>query len=510
MEKTAPSIDSFFLNKDNQAPPEIGSFFKTTKVGNVSGKPTVMGLPKIPTKRFELPLAGPASFGANIVDNDKTLTEPVSYKDIPYIASKAGSDYLFGIPEIVAKNPVGSFTEVGARASSGTKGVDLFPKPDTKAGEKFGQTAGLVSAFLPTSLPAQGVKKIAQVGTEAVDRAVQQGIKDVPKGLKMVKREGLKNYVSRAGVLKGLENVTSRMADKEVMALKNTIKAERDAVVKQLNQVSRQGALEAQKALPKYFAKRSREYGKALENIISTAEGKGIQPSALDVSEALGKTVKDLGIDYAGTASPIEQEIKTLFQKYSQQAADQQPVRFDELIAIKKRIENLVNASKQAGNVPYGAGEHSLSSFRENLGEVFEKYLPELKDLNKNYAPFIKLKKQATRIFKPFAGEFETKGGEALLKRSGLPRIQGSADEAILRQLEKETGVPFASKSRQLSSSLEGLKDARRIGVEGIRQKESQRLIELGAKKRKVGRNIGEAMIEGVKKVYKFGSGRIL
>lgn len=425
-------------------------------------------------------------------------------KDLPYIAAKTVSGVLGGVPEQVARNPVGAFTEAGSEIGR-KKGLDIFPKANTPAGESVGNDLEKVGSLVDLGVVGS---KAYPVAIKAATDVVRQGSREIKANLPMVKRFALKQAADRPKVLTGLQNVTRRMASKEATALRDSIKNETESLVLKLNQDSRAGALEAQKQLPKYFSRRSKEYGEALDKIFEAAGGKNKTIPSSEVAEALSKTAIDLGIDYAGVQSPIEQEIVSLAGKYAQQAAEQMPTRLDELIGIKRRIQNMVSSAKQAGTQPYGAGEHSLSSFRENIGSLLEKHLDGLRELNEGYAPFIRLKKQAVSTFKPFSGEFKT--GENLLRRSGLPRFKGTQEDLLISQLERETGSKFSSEARKTGEKLYNLKESRSKGLGDIAAREEQRLIELQAKKNKGSRNLGEAAMQALRKGYKFASGRIL
>lgn len=490
-----------------------------------------------------LPLAvgayGPLGRGAVAAERGASL------QDLPYMAAKTVSGSLAGIPEMVANDPRAAFLEKGSRFSTGEPKRSVFPKAATIEGGRLGNELELAGGAVDVNLVGQkAAGKYIPMAKDAINRAVDVARNEIPTRLPLAKRQVLRTLADKEGVLSGLENVARRTAQKEKLGVSEalrgeieglsaranpeTIRKEVEALTQQLNTEVREGALTAQKALPKYFAKRSREYGNALDGILQKAESESRFIPAAELAESLSKTAQDLGIDYAGVQSPIEKEIQALAMKYTEEAAQGRPVRFDELIGVKRRIESMVSAAKQAGTQPYGAGEHSLSSFRENVGGLLERYLPELKELNRGYAPFIKLKRQAVRVFKPFAGEYETKAGEGFIKRAVLPRLKGTSEDALLTKLEADTGVPFSARARQTTGKIQTAKQAQReaeraIGdeilqarsaakqkIRTISEAAQQRIIELEAKKKKVSRNVVGRGLGMARQFAKYGSGRIL
>lgn len=445
-------------------------------------------------------IAGPMSRGVEAVQSGITL------QDAPHVLAKMGSDYLSGVPEIVAKNPLAAFMQVG----SGIKSRSMFPEAKTKAGEELGRDLGVVSGFLPTSLPARALSSAAKATKSGIMRAVEVGAKEIPPNLQMVKRAGLKQFASRGGVIGKLENVTSRMAQKEAGALKESVLNESRSMSQALNASSREEALQAQKLLPKYYKKHFDAYEKGMESVIAKENPRAPRN---EISRALEDSLNELGLrgEHARPpSSPSESFLLDLATDYADIRRAKEIVPTEKIIEISKAVKNSLPKGVSSGKQLYGSGEHAVSVFKENYGKILSKYAKGLNKINSEYAPFFKLKRASNEIFKPYAGEYGTKGAESFLKRAGLMRTKGTVEDILLSDLSKEVGSQIGSKSRKAGAGLESLKESKRLGLERIKESSEQRLLELAARKKKVSRNIGEAVAEGLRKVVRFGSGRII
>ena len=159
----------------------------------------------------------------------------------------------------------------------------------------------------------------------------------------------------------------------------------------------------------------------------------------------------------------------------------------------------------------YGAGEHAATVFKENFGKVLEQNVKGLSELNSNYKNFFDVKRAANKIFKPYAGKYGTKTGEQFLKRAGLPKTKGTVSDVFLSDLEREMGTNFSGQSKGIGESLSTIRETGKQQARSIGEAMQQRLIELEAKKNKLGRgDIPERLIGLARKIGRYGSGRIL
>ena len=149
-----------------------------------------------------LPISGPISRGIEYVKKG------IKLKDIPYIASKMGSEFFGGIPEMASRKPLIS-SMAGPLGATGGKeeGVDYFPKSVSEGGKVAGSELGLASGMLDPALALsaplkqviakpvqklgvrimQGILKpkgeLAEKGTQIAERALWEGLKGSKEGM---------------------------------------------------------------------------------------------------------------------------------------------------------------------------------------------------------------------------------------------------------------------------------------------------------------------------------------
>lgn len=511
METERPPLDAYWISESKAKPIQnLDAYFdkkSSTLPKRIATPVSRFKLPFFPDIEKRQAIAGPVARGV------EAIQEGISLKDIPYVAAKAGSGYLMGIPEIAAENPLSGVPGAMMRIGVGGQEPSVLPEPATEQGRKFGDQAGFVTGFLEGSLPRRAVSGIAKGGEvvgDAVEKAIEVGKRDIPVGIKSGKREFLKRGVaSKYKVLTGLERVTNRMAEKEARVLKSGVKEETKRMVSELNKASREDALRAQKELPRYFRKHFDEYEAGLDNLVS--QNRSNAPRG-EVSRSLESALNELGLrgEHARPpASPTESRLLEIATDFADIRRHKELVPTETLIQISREIKNSLPKGVRSGQQLYGAGEHAASVFKENYGKVLEKYVKGLSDLNSKYSDFFKVKREANKIFKPYAGEFGTKTAEQFLKRSGLPRNSGTVEEAILSKIQTETGVPIGQRAKEIGGKISSISDARRAGLERIKDAKTQRLIELNAKKNKEAVKIGETIAEAARKAYRFGSGKI-
>lgn len=523
---TSPSGKSLTIT--GQKPPseaELNSIFSKSEGKGV-------GLPAKKSSSFDLGklVAGPVGRGLEY------KAKGINIKDVPHIASKAGSGYLMGVPEMAARNPVSGLPGMGYRIGSSIVGAkhfnepSVFPEASSEGGKLAGQDAEILAGFVEGSIPRRAVEKATSIGKTALKTAVDEGKKEIPKRAKELgadklvkkikeikiplsekelKRNYLKGVADKSKVYSNLENVTRRTAQKESSALKNTVKQETETMVRKLNSTARDEALSAQKELPKYYKKHFDAYEAAQDALIA----KGKPASRNEVSRALETTLNELGLrgEHARPpSSPSESYLLDLASEYADITRHKELVPPEVLINLNRQVKGTLPSGVKSGSNLYGAGEHAVTVFKENFGKTLESKVKGLAELNAKYSKFFNLKRESNRIFKPYAGKYGTKTAEQTLKRSGLPRNTGTVEDVFLRDLQEEVGKPIFEGSRSGSRNLYGMKDVRESGLDSIAKRAEQRLIELGAKKSKVDRkSISSSVIGNIRKYYRYGTGRV-
>lgn len=447
----------------------------------------------IPSK--EILLAGGLGRGAEAARKGARL------QDLPYLVSKSFSGALGTLPERISERPVSAFTQV--LPSRGK----LFPKPATEEGEKLGGELEFLSGLIPVEAIGS---RIVRTARPAVERAVKTAITDVPKGLKSARREGLKQLADRPAVIGRLQNITRKRGEKQLFELGENVKRESEVLRTALNKTATGEAQAAQEFLPSYYRKNFDIYEKGIDKIIETTKPK---ITRLKVSQALENSLNELGLrgQYARpSVSPSEQHLLNLAMEYADISKAKEIVPTETIIDISRQMKKTVSTAIRAGKQNYTSGEHAVTVFKENFGKVLEDAAPGLRELNQSYRPFFELKRQATSIFKPYAGKTETKTAEQFLKRYGQGALEGTGEEQFLRNLQSETGVKLGESTKQVGSQLRQLKEAKTLGQQRVKNITEQRLIELESKKRKLEREVPKTIAGALRTALRFGRGRFL
>ena len=381
-------------------------------------------IPKKPKGSIPMSLSAFGPLGRGSVAAQRGATA----QDIPHLAAKTVSGFFAGAPEFLAKRPIAGPMEAFNPLTPG-----IFPKSKTREGEQLGKELELVGGAVDVGLLAT---KASSKIVPSLKTAYKQAGTEIPQGIKQVKREGLKYLADRPKVISNLQNVTRRVASKETYALREGVKQEADEMVRQLNQASREGALKAQRELPRYFKKHFDAYESGLDDLIASNKAKAPRN---EVSRALESTLTELGLrgEHARPpSSPTESYLLELATDFADIRRHKEVVPPEILIDLGRQVKKTLPAGVKSGNQLYGAGEHAASVFKENYGKVLEKNVKGLSGLNSTYKRFFDVKREANRIFKPYAGKYGTRTAEQFLKRSGLPKTKGTVGDVFLSDLE--------------------------------------------------------------------------
>lgn len=121
-------------------------------------------------------MAGPLALSGSY------LRKGLSIKDAPYVASKAGSEFLGGLPQMAAEKPIQYAMAGPFGATSGKpEQRQFFPKPYSEGGKMMGRDLGLATGVIDPGLAASNVRGLIKKPVQRFGVRVMQGILS-PKG----------------------------------------------------------------------------------------------------------------------------------------------------------------------------------------------------------------------------------------------------------------------------------------------------------------------------------------
>lgn len=346
----------------------------------------------------------------------RSLVKPVAF------AGSVGAQSLgFGMD--IATNPTDLLLAILGQTSQAKQGASILA--NTKAGKSVGR-------FLSKerSLPGKGLLKKGIRFTRKLKGDPKAPIKETISDQIRVTKQ------SRSEAIRKVKSKT----DKKLLRSANKIDDEILKMTDDLQRSAETGSLEFQKRIPKAQRAASNEYGIRLDNIADDLVKKGEVINKGDMNSVLTATkdeLRELEFPLGRAESVIDKLIDT---KYS---FKQPPVRIlntrksisakksfgvqeldlREVLSDTKLIKGQASSGVKLGTKPFSDDEVAIAIFNNNFGKLLEQKASALIELNKSYAPVIRVNKAAHRLFKPRAGELQTKSGTGLLKRAATKKI---------------------------------------------------------------------------------------
>jgi len=274
---------------------------------------------------------------------------------------------------------------------------------------------------LKGDVPIPAKEQVAgQIKTKGKLKAEElQGVKERSSGIV----EDITNQIveTRVSRTKALEKAKTQL-EKKILKSADRIDDEVLQLTDDLQRSAETGSLEFQKRIPKSQRVASNEYGLRLDEIsddlISRGEGVTVQEMRDTIINTLGE-MQEMALP--------ESRVQTVMQNI---LADRYPIgKSERVVALKdvladvKNIRGQLSGGVKAGTNPFSDSELGVVIFNKNWGTLLEKKAPALIELNKSYAPVIRVNKAAHRIFKPRAGELQTKAGTGLLKKAATKKV---------------------------------------------------------------------------------------
>lgn len=198
-----------------------------------------------------------------------------------------------------------------------------------------------------------------------------------------------------------------------------------DEVLKMADDLQRSaetGSLEFQKRIPQSQRAASNKYGEIVDDISDELVKRGEGISVGDMRKSMTDTLSETQ-ELALPEGRADTVIKRLFnEKYTVDKIDD-IIPLQEVLNDTKLIKGQASSGVKAGVKPFSDDEIAIAIFNKNFGKILEAKAPAIKELNKAYAPVIRVNKAAHKLFKPRAGELQTKAGTGLIKRAATKKV---------------------------------------------------------------------------------------
>jgi hypothetical protein len=222
------------------------------------------------------------------------------------------------------------------------------------------------------------------------------------------------------------------------------------------------------KAFPEYLQETYRNYGAVLNDAEDVLIKNGKQlDSTKYIKDVLSKTIDD-----SIKAGVPKDKLGRLYNFISDATGDEttkvidenaKPFRLKKPISVRQLKGNVVHLSK---DVP----KETALALKGNWGSFMETNAPEvsvtLKDANKNYSRFAKLRESLYDAVDPDTGEFSRVRLNQTLYRHAKSNIKTGLEESIKLMVEGEGILPKKPELKSTFSQLESAKETRNIMFE--------------------------------------------
>lgn len=338
--------------------------------------------------------------------------------------------YLLNTPERVIPNykPIFGDPTKQLRQSSIQTGEDLKAQMNPKnQAQQGGATAAQVGEIaLPLAKPIAGAIEYFPTILKGVSGSVKKAattVSDIAtSGKKLATAESgledLKNVKTDLSAQKAelpVKENTQTLIKNDINRSIDSVKAAKTAGIKDMTntfketnqtlQNTLQNKAELQTAqnkgtLKTLFKDMSDTYKSGLDQAEQAMAKRGATLKSSDFSKVIDDTLqiaKDYGVDVNDSTIKALKEVQA-------ELAKGKPLSLDKLTVLKQKIYNASSMGKDFVN----------DEFMRNYGVFLEKYAPELKALNEEFAPMAQAKRWATKTFAPYDEAVIDKGAKVL------------------------------------------------------------------------------------------------
>ncbi len=394
-------------------------------------------------------------------------------------AAYTPTEDIVGIPQRIGQGAVGAtFGAVGTVASEGIqKAVREMRK--LKVPNKEIDPEGFERFQL------RNVPILKRIGYKIED------IKARAKTLRESSGLAEKKELAELENLISMEQTNQKFMDE---ATSQSIKSNISKLQEQFKEAYETGAVDIQKKLPAFFRANGRSYKQRLDAI---SDDLGDNFTIGDSARIIDDTVSDM-IEAGIPESSARTYVMKLSNKYGLQKFDKDGNMIEDLQphipANFKEFKNDISSVWDKATSEAKSGRRITKDdmaailLQKNFGEYVAKEVPEFAKLQSEYRPVIQAMKEAGRLFKPYASDFENIQGTKLIERlangkatiqernlikqisqgsqfaKGLGNITAEADN-LASQIKKLENLP---KSNSNSLKMEELLNKQRIAKEKL------------------------------------------
>lgn len=179
-------------------------------------------------------------------------------------------------------------------------------------------------------------------------------------------------------------------------------------------------------------------YGQGLKKAETALTEKGVSIDSRDYLNVINKTLetaKSYGIDVDNPAVKILQEAQSNFQNTIKES-----MPLTDLIRFKNQVYDTLTAGVKAGTKYSSSDDLVANNFLRNHGEFIGEMSPELKLLNKEFAPMAQARSWAMKNFKPYSPD-EIQKGANVLSQIANGKVPNQTSLNYLQTLEQGSGV---------------------------------------------------------------------
>lgn len=338
---------------------------------------------------------------------------------------------------------------------------DNGPNPQpTGSGNKLLADTGTLANPVIGEVIGLGGKAVGAVG-QYMDKSGQ-----IKKGLETL----TKQFTTPEGLPKS--ELVRKIGEKGKDAL-TFLRQQKTALDKKFLNVSDKTATDIQESLPKYFRDNSTVYGNKLNDISEGLAKNGNEITRGEMSSIMKDTLNESKDELLAHGKPMN-EIEYLNNKYSLEPVanesglldssgktlknipnPDEKLNFKEVVEDIKKVRGSLSARAKSG-IKYSPEDVVAAKFMQKWGGYLETKVPELKELNKEYAPIIETMKTAGKYFKPYSQGVDKLQGVSFLRQMADDKMQTSGKKLMdILQNGTDNFPGIGTKTGELEKTLQ-------------------------------------------------------
>lgn len=263
-----------------------------------------------------------------------------------------------------------------------------------------------------------------------------------------------------------------------------------------------------QQIVPNFFKNASSAYGETLDHVIDSVNSPIVKDGLLsknaapatrqEIFDKLSGLVDNESDPIITNSLPFK-KIQLLKEKYNPETVTSsgilgsngnpiitntgnESIDLKQLLGEMRDLNSSVRSGVKSGSSAISPEDLMVSRFNHSIGDLVKDRVPAFKSLQESYAPVMKAKELAYKIFKPNKGDFATNSAEAFFKRVAFKDKTSGQDQALLDMLENGTqvaGTPqgiavngigdISSNLRSIGNKISSLSDNKLLGQQAVK-----------------------------------------